>query len=38
VNYFSKLKAFRGVNARYDKTDTSYQATANIAAALIAMR
>jgi hypothetical protein len=31
-NYFSKIKEFRGVNTRYDKTDTSYQATWNIAA------
>lgn len=37
-NYFSKLKDFRGVNTRYDKTDTSYQATINIAATLIALR
>ena len=26
-NYFSKIKEFRGVNPRYDKTDTSYRAT-----------
>ena len=23
-NYYSKIKEFRGVNTRYDKTDTSY--------------
>ena len=37
-NYFSEIKAFRGVNTRYDKTDTSYQATWNIAATIIAVR
>ena len=37
-NYFCKIKEFRGVNTRYDKTDTSYQATWNIAAAIIALR
>lgn len=37
-NYFSKLKEFRGVNTRYDKTDESYRATINIAATLIALR
>ena len=37
-NYFSKIKEFRGVNTRYDKTDTSYEATWNIAATIIALR
>ena len=37
-NYFSKIKEFRSVNTRYDKTDTSYEATINIAASVIAMR
>ena len=37
-NYFSKIKEFRGVNTRYDKTDTSYRATWNIAATMIALR
>ena len=37
-NYFSKIKEFRGVNTRYDKTDSSYEATWNIAAAVIALR
>ena len=37
-NYFSKIKEFRGVNTRYDKTDTSYEATWNIAATVSALR
>ena len=37
-NDFSKIKAFRGVNTRYDKTDVSYRATWAIAATLIALR
>ena len=37
-NYFSKIKEFRGVNTRYDKTDTSYHATWNLAATIIALR
>ena len=37
-NYFSKIKEFRGVNTRFDKTDMSYQATWNIAATIIALR
>lgn len=37
-NYFSKIKEFRGVNTRYDKTDTSYAATWAIAATIIALR
>lgn len=37
-NYFCKIKGFRGVNTQYDKTDTSYEATWNIAAAVIALR
>jgi transposase len=37
-NYFSKIKEFRAVNTRYDKTDTSFAATINLAATLIAMR
>jgi len=37
-NYFSKIKEFRGVNTRYDKTDTSYEATWHIAATIIALR
>jgi transposase len=37
-NYFCKIKEFRGVNTRYDKTDVSYQATWDIAATIIALR
>jgi len=37
-NYFSKIKEFRGINTRYDKTDTSYEATWNIAATIIELR
>lgn len=37
-NYFSKIKEFRGVHTRYDKTDSSYQATWAIAATIIALR
>ena len=37
-NYFCKIKAFRGVITRYGKTDTSYEATWNIAATIIALR
>jgi transposase len=37
-NYFAKLKEFRAVATRYDKTDTSFRATINLAAAVIASR
>lgn len=37
-NYFCKLKEFRGVHTRYDKTETSYQATIYLAALLIALK
>jgi len=37
-NYFSKIKEFRGVNTRYDKTDSSYAASWCIAATIIALR
>lgn len=37
-NYFSKIKEFRGINTRYDKTDTSYEATWDIAATIIELR
>ncbi len=30
-NCFSKIKEFRGINTRYDKTDESYEANWNIA-------
>ncbi len=37
-NYFAKLKEFRGIATRYDKTDTSYRANLNLVATVIAMR
>jgi len=37
-NYFAKIKEFRGIATRYDKTDCSYAANWNIVAALIASR
>ena len=37
-NYFAKIKEFRAVATRNDKTDTSYRATIYLAAAVIAAR
>ncbi len=37
-NYFAKIKEFRGIATRYDKTDTSSAANWNLAAVLIASR
>ncbi|RJE78449.1 hypothetical protein DWB67_17675 [Paracoccus sp. JM45] len=37
-NYFAKIREFRGIATRYDKTDCSYTANWNLAAALIASR
>ncbi len=37
-NYFAKIKEFRGIATRYDKTDTSYRANLNLVATVIAMR
>jgi transposase len=37
-NTFAKLKEFRAVATRYDKTDTSYAASIHLAAAVIASR
>jgi transposase len=37
-NFFAKLKEFRAIATRYDKTDTSFRASINLAAALIASR
>ena len=37
-NYFAKLKEFRGIATRYDKTDTSFRASISLAAAIIASR
>ena len=37
-NYFAKLKEFRAIATRYDKTADSFRATINLAAAIIASR
>ena len=37
-NYFAKIKEFRGIATRYDKTDSSYAANLNLVAAIIAAR
>jgi transposase len=37
-NCFAKIKEFGGIATRYDKTDCSYTASRNLAAALIASR
>ncbi len=37
-NFFAKLKEFRAVATRYDKTDMSFAATIHLAAAVIASR
>ena len=37
-NYFAKIKAFRGIATRYDKTDTSYAANWHLCAMLVAAR
>jgi transposase len=37
-NTFAKLKEFRAVATRYDKTDDSFRATINLAAAIVASR
>ena len=37
-NYFAKIKEFRGIATRYDKTDTSFRANLNLVATLIATR
>ena len=37
-NYFAKIKEFRGIATRYDKTDCSYAANWNLTAALIASK
>ena len=37
-NYFAKIKEFRGIATRYDKTDTSCGANLNLVATVIAMR
>jgi transposase len=37
-NTFAKLKEFRAIATRYDKTDTSFRASISLAAAIIASR
>jgi transposase len=37
-NYFAKIKEFRGIATRYDKTDDSFRANLNLIATLIACR
>ena len=37
-NYFAKIKEFRGIATRYDKSDCSYAASWHLAATLIALR
>lgn len=37
-NYFAKIKEFRAIATRYDKTDCSYAANWSLVAALIASR
>jgi len=37
-NFFAKLKEFRGIATRYDKTDTSFAAAIHLAAGVIAAR
>jgi len=37
-NYFAKIKEFRGIATRYDKTDTSFEANINLVATIIATR
>jgi len=37
-NYFARIKAFRGISPRYDKTDVSYSANWTLAAGIVAAR
>lgn len=37
-NYFAKIKEFRAIATRYDKTDVSFRANINLTATLIACR
>jgi len=37
-NFFAKIKEFRGIATRYDKTDCSYKANWSLVATLIASR
>ena len=37
-NFFAKIKEYRGIATRYDKTDTSYAANWNLVGAIMALR
>src|SRR5512134_1874888 len=37
-NFFQKIKDFRRIATRYDKTDTSYQATIHLLAAFLSLK
>ena len=37
-NNFAKIKEFRGIATRYDKTDTSFKSNKNLVATIILMR
>jgi transposase len=37
-NFFQRIKDFRRIATRYDKTDTSYQAAIYLVAAVLALR
>jgi transposase len=37
-NFFQKIKEFRRIATRYDKTDTSFAAAIHLAAALLALK
>jgi transposase len=37
-NFFAKIKEFRGIATRYDKTDTSFAANINLVAGIINAR
>jgi transposase len=37
-NYFAKIKQFRRIATRYDKTDTSFEAMIHVVATAIALR
>ena len=37
-NFFQKIKEFRRIATRYDKTDTSFKAAIHIAATILALK
>jgi transposase len=37
-NFFQKIKEFRRIATRYDKTDTSYRATIHLVAAFLSLK